>query len=317
KQRCRSNNYQLRQPGKVSKLRANAEGRTAYLPSMEGKAGYMSREEADAAGRLRDYKTVTDPTSHDAIHGGDKARRLAGERLDDYRMANFSGPLPTDTVVGGDARTRAQARLEMQHALENGQLAAHPGSMTPDDASRLMDRLEVEGRARVLSQFTNDLEHFGVSQDGAKAAVEEIKNGKSPDQVIKEATGGLATQATNLGEGAKAHAEGMRGGEHWGKAPVWSHADAEALKSFGSKLGVAGTGVDTAITAIDIMNGAPVGEELAELGGRTGGAMLGGWAAGAFWGSFVGPEGTLVVGFLGAMAGGIGGEAAVDWMMGK
>lgn len=297
--------------------KARAEGRTSSSPATVGQSTHMTREEEDAAARLRDYGTITDPNSHTAIHGGEKARRLAGERLDDYRMSQFTGPLPKDTVVGGDARTRAQARLEMQRAFENGQVAAHPGSMTPDDATRLMDRLEAEGRARVLTQFTNDLEHFGVSPEGAKAAVDEVKNGKSPDQVIKDATAALATQASNLGEGTKAHAEGMRAGEHWGKAPVWTHADAEALKGFGSKLGAVGTGVDAAITAIDILNGAPAGQELAELGGRTGGTMLGGWAAGAAWGTFVGPEGTLVVGLLGAMAGGIWGEKAVDWMMGK
>ncbi|OMC33700.1 hypothetical protein A5740_11375 [Mycobacterium sp. GA-1841] len=296
---------------------AQSEGRTSSSPATAGLPTHMTREEQDAAARLRDYNTITDPNSHSAVHGGEKARRLASERLDDYRMSQFTGPLHKDTVVGGDARTRAQARLDMQHALENGQLAAHPGFMTPDDATRLMDRLEVEGRARVLTQFTNDLEHFGVSQEGAAAAVEEIKGGKSPDQVIKEATGGLATQASNLGEGAKAQGRAMPSGEHWGKAPVWSHADAEALKGFGSKLGTIGTGVDAAITAIDILNGAPAGEELAQLGGRTGGTMLGGWAAGAAWGTLVGPEGTLVVGLLGAMAGGIWGEKAVDWMMGK
>ncbi|MDV3130003.1 hypothetical protein M1247_34220 [Mycobacterium sp. 21AC1] len=297
--------------------KAKAEGRNSYLPSMEGQSGHMSREEVDAAARLRDYKTIADPTSHIAIHGGDKARRLAGDRLDDYRMAHFTGPLPKDTAVGGDVRTRAQARLDMQHALENGQVAAHPGFMTPDDATRFMDRLEVEGRARVLSEFTNDLEQFGVSADGANAAVEEIKAGKSPDQVIKEATGGLATQASNLGEGAKAHGRAMPGGEHWGKAPVWSHADAEALKGFGSKLGNFGTLIDGVITFNDVMHGAPAGQEAAEFGGRTAGTMLGGWAAGAAWGTFVGPEGTLIVGFLGAVGGGIGGEEFVDWMMGK
>ena len=297
--------------------KAKAEGRTSSSTSFEGQPGHMSREEAEAVARLRDYEPIATPTRHAAIHGGEQARRLAAERLDDHRMSQFTGPLAKDTVVGGDARTRAHARLEMQRAFENGQVAAHPGSMTPDDATRLMDRLEVEGRARLLTQFTNDLEHFGVSQDGAKAAVEEVKNGKSPDQVIKEATGGLATQASNLGEGAKAHGNAMPSGEHWGKAPVWSHADVEALKGFGSKLGAVGTGADAVITAIDILQGAPLGTEAAEFGGRTAGTMLGGWAAGAAWGTLVGPEGTLVVGFLGALAGGIGGEKAVDWMMGK
>jgi hypothetical protein len=98
---------------------------------------------------------------------------------------------------------------------------------------------------------------------------------------------------------------------------VWSHADVEALKGFGSKLGTAGTAVDLLITSVDVYNGAAAGEELAQFGGRTLGTMGGGWAAGAAWGSFVGPQGTLVVGFLGAIAGGVGGEKVVNWMMGK
>jgi hypothetical protein len=109
----------------------------------------------------------------------------------------------------------------------------------------------------------------------------------------------------------------MPGGSHWGTAPVWSNADAEALKGFGSKLGAAGTAVDALLTFSDVLNGAPAGEEAAQFGGRTLGAMGGGWLAGAAWGSFVGPEGTLIVGFLGALGGGIGGEKVVNWMMGK
>lgn len=74
---------------------------------------------------------------------------------------------------------------------------------------------------------------------------------------------------------------------------------------------------DFAITSVDVLTGAPAGEEFVQLGGRTAGTVFGGWAAGAAWGTLVGPQGTLVVGFLGAIAGGIGGETAVNWMMGK
>jgi hypothetical protein len=135
--------------------------------------------------------------------------------------------------------------------------------------------------------------------------------------VIRDATAGLASQAGNLGEGAKAHAGAMPGGAHWGTAPVWSNADVEALKGFSSKLGAAGTAADALLTFTDVINGAPAGKEAAQFGGRTLGAMGGGWLAGAAWGSFVGPEGTLIVGFLGALGGGIGGEKFVNWMMGK
>lgn len=169
----------------------------------------------------------------------------------------------------------------------------------------------------MLQQFATQLQEAGVSPQGAASAVNQVQNGASPSQVIRDATSGLATQASALGEGAKAHAGAMPSGAHWGNAPVWSHADVEALKGFGSKLGVAGTAVDFALTSVDMVNGSPAGDELAQFGGRTLGTIGGGWAAGAAWGTFVGPQGTLVVGFLGAIAGGVGGEKAVNWMMGK
>jgi hypothetical protein len=89
------------------------------------------------------------------------------------------------------------------------------------------------------------------------------------------------------------------------------------LKGFGSKLGVAGTVVDVMVTGFDVANGAPLGEEAAQFGGRTLGAIGGGFATGAAWGSLVGPEGTLIVGFLGAIGGGIGGEKFVNVLLGK
>ncbi len=76
--------------------------------------GPMTQEKADAAARLRDFATATNPAA-DA-----DARRLAGERLDDFRMAHFVGPLPKDPILGGDARSRAQGRLDLQRKLEQG-----------------------------------------------------------------------------------------------------------------------------------------------------------------------------------------------------
>lgn len=243
--------------------------------------------------------------------------RNAGKRLNDYQMSQFAGPLVTDTVLGGNAQTRAKARLEMQQLLESPN--AFPGKppLTPDQATQLLDQWEANGRAMVLTQFATQLEQAGVSAEGAQQAVNEIQNGASPGQVIRDATAGLATQASALGEGAKAHAGALPSGSHWGSAPVWSHADVEALKGFGSKLGMAGTAVDGILTGADIISGAPADEELSQLGGRTLGAVGGGWLAGAAWGSLVGPKGTLIVGFLGAIGGGVGGEKFVNWMMGK
>ncbi|MEZ0342463.1 hypothetical protein ACAG25_21080 [Mycobacterium sp. pV006] len=272
--------------------------------------GPWTPEKQSAAGRLRDHATIDDPAAGvDEVH-------LAGERLNDHRMAQFAGPLPADTVLGGDARTRAQARLQMQQVLESPN--AIPGrTLTPDQATRMLNAWEVDGRAMVLDKLATQLTQAGVSQDGAERAVREIQNGKSPAQVLRDAAGTLATYASAMGEGTKADARGLPTGSHWGTAPVWSHADAEALKAFGSRLGLAGTVVDAFATGYDVYNGAPPDEEFARFGGRTAGAWVGGWTAGALWGSFVGPQGTLAVGFLGALAGGIGGEEVVEWMMGR
>jgi hypothetical protein len=273
--------------------------------------GPWTPEKQAAASRLRDYATINSPTA-----GVDEVR-YAGKRLNDYHMSQFNGPLPTDTVLGGNAQTRAKARLEMQQLLESPN--AFPGKppLTPDQATQLLDQWETNGRAMVLTQFATQLEQAGVSPEGAQRAIDEIQNGASPGQVISDAATPLANYAGALGEGAKAHAGAMPNGAHWGTAPVWSHADAEALKAFGSKLGWAGTGVDALASFHDWTQGAPAGEELAQFGGRTLGSIGGGWAAGAAWGSLVGPEGTLIVGFLGAIAGGVWGEKAVNMMLGK
>jgi hypothetical protein len=286
-------------------------GSRAADEALVSSPGPWSPEKSSAAGRLRDFDTINNPTA-----GVDEVE-FAGQRLSDYSMSQFSGPLPKDTVLGGDARTRAQARLQMQQVLESQAYFADKPPMTPDQATQTLNQWEAQGRTMVLQQFATQLQEAGVSPEGAAAAINQVQNGTSPSQVIRDATSGLATQASSLGEGAKAHAGAMPGGSHWGTAPVWSHADVEALKGFGSKLGAAGTVLDGFVTTYDVIGGAPLGEEAAQFGGRTLGTIGGGWAAGALWGSFVGPQGTLVVGFLGALAGGIGGEKVVNMMMGK
>lgn len=286
-------------------------GQRAADEMLVNSPGPWTPEKGAAAGRLRDFATINNPTA-----GVDEVQ-YAGQRLNDHYMAQFPGPLPRDTVAGGDARTRAQARLQMQEVLESQSYFAGKPPMTPDQATQMLNQWETQGRTMVLQQFAAQLQEAGVSPEGAAAAVNQVQNGASPSQVIRDATAGLATQASALGEGAKAHAGAMPGGAHWGNAPVWSQADVEALKGFGSRLGNAGTAVDLVLTGVDIYNGASTGEELAQFGGRTLGTIGGGWAAGAAWGTLVGPQGTLVVGFLGAIAGGIGGEKVVNMMMGK
>jgi hypothetical protein len=120
-----------------------------------------------------------------------------------------------------------------------------------------------------------------------------------------------------LGSGLGSQANALPQGKHWGDAQVWSKADVDALKTLGKRLSVAGIALDGAVTISDIMNGAPGREEFARLGGRSAGAWLGGFAAGAAWGSWVGPEGTVIVGLIGSVAGGLGGDKVVQMMMGQ
>jgi hypothetical protein len=273
--------------------------------------GPWTPEKQSAAGRLRDYTAINNPTA--SIDEVD----FAGQRLNDYHTSQFVGPLPADTVLGGNAQTRAQARLQMQQTLESANAFPGKPSLTPDQATQLLNQWESNGRQMVLGQFATQLQAVGVSPEGTAQAISEIQNGKAPSQVIRDATADLTNYAGALAEGAKAHAGALPGGGHWGNAPVWSHADVEALKGFGSKLGMAGTVVDAMVTGYDVANGAPLGEEAAQFGGRTLGSIGGGFAAGAAWGSLVGPEGTLIVGFLGAIGGGIGGEKFVNVLLGK
>jgi hypothetical protein len=119
-----------------------------------------------------------------------------------------------------------------------------------------------------------------------------------------------------LGGGAESHGAALPGGRHWGDAPIWSESDAKALKAFGRNLTVAGVGLDAVITRLDVAHRAPVGPAAAEFGGRTLTGIAGSAAAGARWGSLVGPQGSLIAGFLGVIAGACGDEA-VKWALGK
>lgn len=263
-----------------------------------------STDPADVA-RQRDEATVNDPDA-DPV-----AQRLAQERLDDLRNSQIVGPLPIDPVLGGDARTRAQARRQFQDFLESGQAYPDRPPLTPDQATQMLDKFESQAREIALGGFADQLQAAGVSPPGIQRALDEVQSGKSPRQVIHEAGVGLASWGGALGGGAESHGAALPQGRHWGGAPVWSKADAKALEVFGRKLGYAGIGLDALLTFDDIAHGAPRGEEIAKLGGRTLGGIAGGFAAGAAWGSLVGPEGTLIVGLLGAVAGGLGGENLV------
>lgn len=65
----------------------------------------MDTGQASSVRACRDCATVNNPPATLA------KIRHAGTRLDDYRTATTAGPLPTDPVLGGDARSQAQQRL--------------------------------------------------------------------------------------------------------------------------------------------------------------------------------------------------------------
>jgi hypothetical protein len=119
--------------------------------------GPMTPEMADAAARLRDFGTATGPADPDT-------RRLAGERLDDFRMAQFVGPLPKDPILGGDARSRAQGRLDAQRRLEQGLYGLPP--MTANQATQQLDGGEQFDRAMTVKRAVDALVGQGMSPHG-------------------------------------------------------------------------------------------------------------------------------------------------------
>ncbi len=240
------------------------------------------------------------------------ARKLAGERLDDYNNATVIGPTGTkDSVLGWDSRTRAQNRLEAQRMLETPNPDLDWAGMTPDQATKFLDQAEGLLRDRTLSEFAARLQAEGVSPEGAQAAVDAIRHGASPREVFANASSAVGSVGAGIGSQAKALPTGVH---NW---TTFSEADAKALKTLGTRIGLVGNALDGLVTVNDILHGEAWQPAVEKLAGRTGGSILGGWAAGAAWGTLVGPEGTLIVGALSALAGGIGGDKAVGWMLGE
>ncbi|MCV7314258.1 hypothetical protein H7J77_01665 [Mycolicibacillus parakoreensis] len=259
-----------------------------------------------AAARLRDSATVADPDAPA------EARKLAGERLDDYNNATFIGPTGSkDSVLGWDSRTRAQNRLEAQRMLQTPDPDLDWAGMTPDQATKFLDQAEALLRDRTLGEFAARLQAEGVSPEGAQAAVDAIRHGVSPREFFANASSAVGSVGTGIGHQGRSLPTGVH---NW---TSFSEADAKALKTLGSRIGLVGNALDGLVTVNDILRGEAWQPAVERLAGRTGGSILGGWAAGAAWGTLVGPEGTLIVGALGALAGGIGGDKAVGWMIGE
>lgn len=306
---------------------AKAEGRESYLPSMAGRPGYMTREEAEAASRLRDYKAVTAPPLADAdrrnpaeLHADAQGRRLAGERLDDFNMVHSTGPVAKDPVLGGDARTRAQARLNLQHDVEYGNVSWHQQSATPDQATQLIDQVEANDRANALTKLQGQLVESGMTQQGAAQVAEGMSHGVIPKELVDGAS--LSGKVVAGGEQAfDRTGEALPTGKHWATdVSTYSAEDVEALKTVGKRLTWVGSAIDVGVGLYEWQHGAPGAEVLAKTGGSMGGAWGGGWAGAGFGGAIGGPPGAfvgaLVGGGLGAWGGEEAGERAYKWLTG-
>ncbi len=219
------------------------------------------------------------------------------------------------------ALTRDSARrqgLQSQRLLESGQAFGGSTPLTPDQATQLLDKWDTNSRELILSNFADRLRNAGVSEPGIQRALGELRSGKTPADLWRDVGDGLSWYGSALGGGAESHGAAIPTGKHWAPdVPRWSESDAKALEAFGRKVTIAGVGLDAIVTSYDIANGAPAGPAVAELGGRTVGGILGGMAVGAAWGSLVGPEGTLIAGFIGGIAGATLGEDAVKAALGE
>lgn len=289
----------------------------------DGTLGW-SRDEQDAAQRLEDYKSITDP-AHGVAHRGDEAaqaesRRLAGERLDDFNMANSTGVVARDPILGGDARTRAQTRLKLQHDLETGQLPSHPQPLTPDEATKLMDQMELTDRANTLVRLQQTLQQCGMSPEGSAKVAEGLAHGVIPDEYVQGAS--AASKVFDAGkEGINNYAELVPTGRHWAPGVAFSPEDVEALRKVGQRVGVVGSALEMGVGAYQVF---VEGKPLLDVAVESGGGLAGAWAGtelGGFAGAAVaGPPGAFVGALFLGTVGAIGGENAagrmLDWVKG-
>ncbi len=288
------------QPSRSDQDRHAADGYNANQRAVDealvNSPGPMTAEKTDAAARLRDYATATDPAA-DA-----DARRLADERLDDFATARFSGTLPVDPILGGDARSRAQMRLEWQKKLEKGFSGAPP--MIRDQVTQLLDNSEQQARVVITRQAAKTLERGGMSSTAASAVVSRMAQG-SPLSEIAHYDAALVGTG---GAGLEASAGSVSTGAHNlpGSIGVLSRADAEALEGVGRRLGWAGSVADIALAGVEVSQGAPGGQTFGQAVGGVGGGVVGGWTAGALGGMWFGPGGAFVGGIIGSVVGGWG-----------
>lgn len=262
--------------------------------------GPMTQEKADAEARLRDFAVATDPAADPY------ARQLAGERLDDFQMSRFTGNLPTDPVLGGNARTRAQSRLEMQRQLERGAFGLPP--MTPDQATRELDEGERFARSLTLSQALNTLKGQGMTESGAITVLSDLKGGTTIGDLVKDLPNYTGPAAGTLEVFGKTSSTGKH------NIGALATADAEALESIGKKMGAAGTALEILMAGKALQNGAPMGQTIGETAGSIGGGYLATVGSWALAGSAIGPEGAAGAALISSILFSFGGKKVGGWV---
>ena len=242
----------------------------------------MTAEKQAAAARLRDFATVNDPNANPY------AKQYAGERLDDYNMSKFVGPLPVDPVLGTDARQQAKTRLEFQQKLESGLLGTAP--MSPDAATAYLDSSETQARAMVLNRAEQQLRNMGLSDAGVMT-------------VLK----GLGSLSDSIGTGVEQYGTSKETGKH--ALAGLSKADAELFTKWGGRVGWVGNIAQLVIAGIEYPdNDWNPNEELGKATGGVLGSVLGGMGAGAAVGSFGGPFTAAGAAIIGGLLGGFAGS---------
>ena len=258
------------------------ETQRAADEALVNSGGPMTPEMQAAAARLRDFGIVNDPNANPY------AKQYAGERLSDYNMSRFVGPLPVDPVLGTDARQLAQSRLEFQQKLEAGLLGSAP--MSPDAATAFLDSSETQARSMVLNRAEQQLRDMGLSDQGVLT-------------VIK----GLGSLSDSIGTGVEQYGDSKETGRH--ALAGLSKADAELFSKWGNRVGWAGNIAQLVVAGIEYPNNDwNPNEELGKATGGVFGSMLGGAGAGAAVGSFGGPFTAAGAAVIGGLLGGFAGS---------
>ncbi len=219
-----------------------SSGQRAADQALVSSPGEWTPEKQAAAARLRDYDIINDPTA------SLEQMRYAGQRLDDYHTAITPGPLPRDPVLGGDARTQARTRLEIQAKLEQGGLLGGEAPMPPDQATAMINQSDARARELVIARVQERLvQAGGMSPEGAAAATTSMAHGVVPKE-LAEAASAAGKPIAGGKEAFNYFAQSLPTGEHWKPdVATFSVNDVEVLKKIGGNLGFAGNLIDVGV----------------------------------------------------------------------